>query len=253
MISKLPRWICIGGVVLTLSAGMVNSIAFLGFSHQAVTHLTGTTTHASIALINSDWNALKNLGMLIFSFLFGAILCGVIVKDGVLRFGKRYGFALIVESCLLFFAMRSFAIGSRYGEFFASGACGLQNAMVSTYSGAIIRTTHVTGIVTDLGMLIGQWIRGVKLDKARIRLYILLLLGFFIGSGIGAYLYVFFSYYALAVPTAITGFSGLSYLSIKFINKVKLGRIHLFQNATTWGAGKTVPAKEVYSYFFTGD
>jgi uncharacterized membrane protein YoaK (UPF0700 family) len=44
--------------------------------------------------------------------------------------------------------------------FWASAACGLQNAMVSTYSGAIIRTTHITGTVTDLGAMIGQYLRG---------------------------------------------------------------------------------------------
>eukprot|EP01034_Spumella_vulgaris_P023022 gene23022-29210_t len=39
-------------------------------------------------------------------------------------------------------------------------ACGLQNAMTSKYSGNIIRTTHVTGTATDVGLVLGRMIRG---------------------------------------------------------------------------------------------
>lgn len=38
------------------------------------------------------------------------------------------------------------------------GPYGLQNAMMSTYSGAVIRTTHVSGMFTDLGIFLGHFL-----------------------------------------------------------------------------------------------
>jgi uncharacterized membrane protein YoaK (UPF0700 family) len=38
-------------------------------------------------------------------------------------------------------------------------ACGMQNAMTTRYSGAVLRTTHLTGMVTDVGLLIGHMAR----------------------------------------------------------------------------------------------
>ena len=45
--------------------------------------------------------------------------------------------------------------GSDRRNYLASVGCGLQNATTSTYSGAVVRTTHVTGLFTDLGILLG--------------------------------------------------------------------------------------------------
>ena len=46
----LPRWVWVGAGALACVAGMVNAVGFLGFEHQAVTHLTGTTTLFGIAV-----------------------------------------------------------------------------------------------------------------------------------------------------------------------------------------------------------
>jgi uncharacterized membrane protein YoaK (UPF0700 family) len=50
MISKLPRWIWLGAWVLSFVAGFINVIGFLGFEHQAISHLTGTTSMPAVAL-----------------------------------------------------------------------------------------------------------------------------------------------------------------------------------------------------------
>merc|ERR1719401_1610209 len=40
--------------------------------------------------------------------------------------------------------------------YLCAAACGLQNGMATSYSGAVIRTTHVTGIATDIGLICGR-------------------------------------------------------------------------------------------------
>merc|ERR1711998_24401 len=42
------------------------------------------------------------------------------------------------------------------GVLLLSVASGLQNAMTTAYGGAVVRTTHVTGTVTDMGIEIGK-------------------------------------------------------------------------------------------------
>ena len=61
--------------------------------------------------------------------------------------------------------------------FFASAVCGLQNGMVSTYSGATIRTTHVSDMFTDLGTMLEARFRGHASDARKAFLYLLLILG----------------------------------------------------------------------------
>lgn len=43
--------------------------------------------------------------------------------------------------------------------YFLAFACGIQNALCTTWSGAVIRTTHYTPTITDLGIVVGNWIR----------------------------------------------------------------------------------------------
>lgn len=90
-------------------------------------------------------------------------------------------------------------------------AAGLQNAMVSNYSGAIIRTTHLTGVLTDLGVLIGHLLQGLKVDKARLKLFISILRSFILGGVAGAFFYRHWLGYAMFVPAGVIGFAALFY------------------------------------------
>src|SRR3982751_5067418 len=101
MISKLPRWIWTGGWVLAFIAGMVNVVGLLGFEHQAVTHLTGTTSMLAAAVAALDLSAIVHFATIIGSFVAGAVLSGFLIQDSTLQLGRRYGIALLLESVLL--------------------------------------------------------------------------------------------------------------------------------------------------------
>jgi uncharacterized membrane protein YoaK (UPF0700 family) len=211
MISRLPRWAWTGAAVLAFTAGMINAVGFLGFQHQGITHLTGTTTLLGIAIAgNAGGNALHLLAIII-AFLAGATLSGCIIKDSTLRLGRRYGVALLIESGLLLAAVPLLHRHNVTGDYLASCACGLQNAMVSTYSGAVIRTTHVSGIFTDLGIFFGHLLRRLPVDWRKFRLW-MAVLGSFLGGGTaGAFAFEHFSYQTLYFPAALTGLTGLAY------------------------------------------
>ena len=199
---QLPRWVWVGAGLLACVAGMVNVVGYLSFEQQAVTHLTGTTTLLGEAVAKRDLHAISRLAGVALAFMAGAALSGMIVQDSTLKLGRRYGVALVLESLLLFAAIPLFMQGRLAGP---------QNAMATTYSGAVIRTSHLSGMFTDLGIGLGHALRGMPLQKRRLLLCGLIISGFFTGAVLGALLFVRFGYAALAVPATITGSIGLGY------------------------------------------
>jgi uncharacterized membrane protein YoaK (UPF0700 family) len=211
MITKLPKWVLVGGGVLAFIAGTINAVGFLGLYHQGITHTTGTTTLLGIAVAEQNGDAVLHLLAFLASFVAGAVISGFIIQDSTLKLGRRYGVALIVESLLLFLAVPLLRHGYFGGDCLASCAAGLQNAMVTTFSGASLRTTHISGVFTDLGVFIGHWARRMPVDFRRLRFWLLLIFSFGAGGTAGTLLFARLSYDTLLIPAALTGLVGIAY------------------------------------------
>lgn len=212
---RLPAWVWIGAIALSCIAGMVNVVGYLGFEHQAVSHLTGTTSLLGAALVERDWRAVSHLWSVLIAFCIGATLSGLILQDDTLRLGRRYGATLALEAALLAAAVPLFQDSHIAGALLAAMACGLQNAMVTTYSGALVRTTHLSGMFTDLGIGLGHLIRGRPLPIRRLTLSGLIITGFLAGGIVGAWLFAEIGYHALLVPAALTGVTGVGYTAYR--------------------------------------
>ena len=208
----LPRWVWIGAVALACVAGMVNVIGYLGFEHQAVSHLTGTTSLLGAALAQGDLRAIVHLWGVLIAFCVGAMLSGLVIQDQTLKLGRRYGVALALEAVLLLLAIPLFKQQQIWGALLAAMACGLQNAMVTTYSGAAVRTTHLSGMFTDLGIGLGHLLRGMPLPMRRLTLSGLIISGFLGGGVLGAWFYRHWGYDALLAPALLTGSTGIGYV-----------------------------------------
>ena len=211
MISNLPRWVLTGTWVLAFIAGSVNIVGLLGFEHQAITHLTGNTSLLAEALATFNVTAVLHFAALIGSFVAGAVLSGILIQDSALQLGRRYGVALLLVSLLLFSAVPLLEHNSAYGMYAAACAIGLQNAMVTTYSGAVVRTTHVSGMFTDMGIFLGHALRGLPIDIKRLRLSLLVISGFLSGGIAGTFAFHAFSYFALIFPASLTTIMSFTY------------------------------------------
>jgi len=210
LISKLPRWVESGAFLLALLAGIVNAVGLLGFSHQAVSHISGTVTLLGTSLEAFNQQT-SHLFFILMSFLLGATLSGIFIESTALKLGRRYGVALCVESLLLLLAYWLLKHNLQAGQYLASAACGLQNAMLTTFSGAIVRTTHMTGIITDLGLMIGAKIRGEKFDYRKAKLFMFIFCGFLSGGFIGAKLYSHYQIGALLGPVLLSALLAITY------------------------------------------
>ena len=211
MLSQLPKWVEYGAFCLALIAGCINAIGLLGFEHQSVSHLSGTATLLGTELLSLQRQTILHLIGILLSFLTGAALAGFLLHGATLKLGRHYDTALLIECGLLCLATWLLVSGSFYGHFFASAACGLQNALATTYSGAVVRTTHVTGIFTDLGIMLGAIFRGQPLDRRKATLFACIIVGFIAGGMTGGLLYAKVAFLSLLFPAVACLIMAISY------------------------------------------
>ena len=212
MITKLPKWVEVGGLLLAFIAGFVNAVALLGFNHQGVSHLTGSSTLLGVELAQAHYRDVAHLFFVIVSFVFGAGVSGFVIGNESLVLGRRYSAALFSEAALLLLAIPLLSRGNDVGHYLASVACGLQNAMTSTFSGAVVRTTHLTGLFTDFGIALGLRFRGHPVDIRRFLLYATLIGGFTMGSAAGALSFSRFEFRSIVAPASVAIALGIVYL-----------------------------------------
>jgi uncharacterized membrane protein YoaK (UPF0700 family) len=122
-----------------------------------VTHLTGLFTKTAFSLVDQNYLVAIQAFSIIFSFWLGAFTTGCLCGTSSFKPQPRYGIILIMEGITLLLSVGIFEgenypnDSARYGFCLVSFATGLQNAMFSTFSGAVIRTSHLTGMLNDSG------------------------------------------------------------------------------------------------------
>jgi uncharacterized membrane protein YoaK (UPF0700 family) len=151
---------------LAFVGGFVNSSGFV-LVGTFTSHVTGNVGRlADDAAFGNYRGALAALTM-VFCFLGGAVLASVTVESHLFtRRARAYATALALEAALLvLFALVARAPVQAHPKLRDSqalllcGAMGMQNALVTRLSGAVVRTTHLTGVVTDLGIELARWLR----------------------------------------------------------------------------------------------
>lgn len=206
------RGLTVAAGLLASVAGYINAVTLAGTWHVATTHMSGTTTRFSVDLSDGAGNVTLLLDVgLVLAFVVGAAVTGAVVDSTQLRVGRRYGGLLVLEAAVVAIAWRLGLAGQVVHLGFIAFAAGLQNALATQLSRAIVRTTHVTGILTDIGIALGKWIAHRHVTRWRVALYLTLFGGFAAGAMGGASAWHAFGLDALLVPAAVTGIGGLAY------------------------------------------
>ena len=207
------------GLLLAFNAGAVNAGGFLVL-RMYTSHMTGFASQVADGLVLGNLTLVLNaLGALL------AFICGAAVSAMLINWGQQYqlrsvyALPLLVESVLMLVFGLMGAITLTWHTPFAlpltvlllSFIMGLQNAVGTKSTGGKIRTTHMTGNITDLGMELGKMLywnrRGtsaaalVRHSRERLWLFIGLVGMFILGGLMGA---VGFSYvgFICVVPLA---------------------------------------------------
>jgi uncharacterized membrane protein YoaK (UPF0700 family) len=191
------------GVALAFVAGAANAGGFLAVK-QYTSHMTGILSSAADSLALGAIDTAIDCAGALLAFLAGAASCAVMVNFARRRqLHSEFALPLLVEAVLLLafgvMGTRLQAIDVIVLPATVMLLCfmmGLQNAVITKLSNAEIRTTHMTGIVTDLGIEAGKalyWNRDdqavprVAADWKRVRILAALVSSFFVGAVAGAF------------------------------------------------------------------
>ena len=189
------------GTVLAFVAGAANAGGFLAVG-QYTSHMTGMLSALADNLVLGQF-VLVGAGLVsVLAFVLGAMSTAWIVNWGMrLRLRSAYGLPLLLEAVLLLVFGLFGAVMSLWHTVFLPVTVvllcyimGLQNAVITKISQARIRTTHVTGLVTDLGIELGKLLyvnrhpdmQPVRADRERLRVHAQLVLSFLVGGIAGA-------------------------------------------------------------------
>jgi uncharacterized membrane protein YoaK (UPF0700 family) len=184
--------------VLSLAAGIINVTGFLSFK-QLTTNVTGHFALFIYDLANFKFWKGTIYFLYIFSFLLGSFASSFLIEK--YRVNKQLNVFVIptvIESLILIsIAVISNFVEITYPNFIVFAmlfAMGLQNSFVTKISNAVVRTTHLTGLFTDLGIDLSHLLfpeshpdRAKLKENIKLRIYIIS--SFFIGGLIGGFVY----------------------------------------------------------------
>lgn len=207
------------GFTLAFVAGATNAGGFLAVQ-QYTSHMTGIVSAMADNLALGLYDlVLSGTGGLL-SFLAGAACSAIMVNYARRRqMHSEYAFPLLLEAVLLLcFGILGTTLAKIDGLFVPLTVMllcfimGLQNAVITKLSKTEIRTTHITGIVTDIGIELGKLVYWnahefshqpkVTANKGRLKVLALLAIFFFTG-GVGGALGFKYVGYAATVPLAL--------------------------------------------------
>ena len=204
------------GLVLTFVAGATNAGGFLAVGSYT-SHMTGIVSSVADDLVLGNITLALAGIVCLLAFVAGAMCTAVLVNWGLRQqLRSSYSLPLLLESGALFvFGLFGAAIAT-WSKLFVPVTVvllcfimGLQNAVITKISKAEIRTTHVTGLVTDLGIELGKLLymnrsqpgTPVRANRQRLRVHLVLVLGFFLGGLMGALGFKYWGYIT-TVPLA---------------------------------------------------
>lgn len=210
--------------LLALLAGFVNVGGVLSV-HRFVSHVTGFATNAGIELTKNNFMTALSMILVPIAFLFGSAISGFFIeRQRENNQSPNYFFVLSLMS-LIYFSVAILGINGYFGTFGEELAgtrdyalliilclsCGIQNAVITSWSGAVVRTTHLTGITTDLGIGIVKFFNLKNnhlknLEGRANKLRTGIIFSFMVGSFLGALIFNHFLFKAFFLPSLLSLF-----------------------------------------------
>lgn len=210
--------------LLSFVAGIVNVAGFFSLN-TLTTNVTGHFAYFADELIKDRWMVAQYYLVYILSFLLGAF-ASTIAVEYMLRSRERVMYVIpvlfeIVILSLVAACGQEVLAAHRYAiACLLLFAMGMQNALVTNISNSVVRTTHLTGLFTDLGIEIAQLLfykepgQTLKL-KSSIKLRLAIISFFFLGCLVGGYGYFIVGIRVLLLAALGLG-GGLLYDSLRY-------------------------------------
>lgn len=210
--------------LLSCVAGIVNIAGFLSVQ-KLTTNVTGHFAFFVDEAFKLNFTESFIYFLYILFFFLGSFVSSVLIEIISLKNERNIFVIPVIIETLILLTVALFGqnlITNHYNiiAFTLLFAMGLQNSLVTRISGAVVRTTHLTGLFTDLGIELSQLFfyktkeQNEKLTST-IKLRLRIIIYFFIGGVFGGIFYSYLSLYVLIIPATML-LIGLFYDNVKF-------------------------------------
>jgi hypothetical protein len=179
------------GLLLAFNSGFINGCCLSGVvadgSKQAVAAVTASWTNSAMGLASGNVAQFQFLSKVILSFISGSAISGFLnprptpfLFDG----SSQYSSSLFVAAGLLCLAAAQLndADSVKMGFYLAAMANGIQNSVTSTLTQNLCRSSHFTGISSDMGTFMGQILRGNQENLFKLQVFLGLSACFWMGG-----------------------------------------------------------------------
>lgn len=205
--------LALGGTT-AVAAGMVNVasvMAFFAFSSNVTGHVAIFTEEIS----KGHWHQVSVVFAWLLSFLLGAVLANTLVaglgrRHAILGHAAAPAIQVLLLLAVAYYCQLHYAETLRETEYLVAAllfSMGLQNSTVATVSGGVVKTTHLTGLFTDLGMEVAMLLRGEHLRDEGVAfkfvLHMTILACYLFGGMVGGLVYMRYRYVALVLAAGV--------------------------------------------------
>ena len=217
------------GILLSFNSGYVNGSCLSGFLmidesmvKQSVAGFTGVYTASALALADGNTDSFGFQVSMILSFITGSCISGFLTpKPTPYRLEPSYGPTFFIGA--IFLTTASLLVmacdddhrdckDERCFFYFAAAANGIQNGISSMYSANLIRSTHLTGTSTDIGLYVGQLLRGETKHVWKLLVLICLAASFWLGGLISFWATKYFHQFSLLFNAGLYILIGIGFV-----------------------------------------
>jgi uncharacterized membrane protein YoaK (UPF0700 family) len=220
--------------LMSFNGGCINAGGFIA-TGRFVSHVTGFATIFGYDIMSNQIKAALSILSVPVFFLAGSFIAGLLIDRPIYENRKpHFGWVMsLCALCLLIAAAGSFLNFGTFGDTafvlkrsyvllaLLCLASGLQNAAITSSSGHSVRTTHLTGLTTDLGLGLARTL-AFDMNEARHKkelrankLRFGSIVSYILGSAIGAFFFIKFQYYGFLLPALIAAYAAKQNRSAK--------------------------------------
>lgn len=207
--------------ILAFQGGLINVGGFLEVGHF-VSHVTGFSGQLVLETMKGRLLSAFFFALIPCAFLLGAFISGYMTEVRRKKHQSPVYIHIMGSMAIIFFALaiagannllpdfgkETLSLSSAFVLALLCGTSGAQNALFTSASGAVVRTTHLTGLFTDFGIGLAKLFGNVDVqhEVRANKLRLGLILFFLLGSLVGAWIFLNFEYLGWLIPASLSTF-----------------------------------------------
>jgi len=177
------------GILLALNSGVVNGVCLSGLlsndgTKQASAAVTGAWTNSALGAASGNYHQFLFNFKCIASYFSGSFMAGFLNPNPIpfeINVISVRG-AFLIGSMLLYGSSTLSEEPDKVFIYLAAMANGIQNSLTSTTTGNLVRSTHFSGITSDMGTFMGQVVRGNMVNWVKLKVFLSLAVAFWTGG-----------------------------------------------------------------------